>query len=561
MDGRILFAAALGALSAFAMQTLVTGIWVAAGAFQHAGPSKPARSIGFGMGMRALLGACIPLGFAAWLAANHARPMTTIDGALLGLAIWGGFMCLLSVSEAASRTSWFGAIFHVFRRSLGHFATPSLPSARRPDASAPDRLEAEVREAFKARRSGETLRESMQAYLERLSTRSPDRFEIDREANGFFADEGVRDAARRGDLLPVERNRFRKLAASRGDITAEESAEWADALHARWSTLREEGLGKESGESPEALVASATADESSPAANPGLIGEAAPSQPGAVANPAAGSASGRPKTVAEESTQEADAPEQAAVTAVEPGFKERLQAFKEFLRNANRSAFNPERLEQEVALLVTRNDGGKETVDREARGILREDVAQVLRQRRDLSSREADSIADLIDSARGRMLSRTEIREHRRQEATDQALAILQDKLYSLARPERDYGAVRRAIERLLEDRMSVPGAESEFREWDRAALQALFNSKQSISKSDADQMAESADAAFRAAQDSVHRLQAEIVRSRNEAILAAQSGEASARSLAASAGRWLAFVSSGSAAAAVLGGWLGARP
>ena len=40
----------------------------------------------------------------------------------------------------------------------------------------------------------------------------------------------------------------------------------------------------------------------------------------------------------------------------------------------------------------------------------REEVSQSLRSRRDLTLQEADSIADLIDAARGRMLSRSEIR-------------------------------------------------------------------------------------------------------------------------------------------------------
>ena len=531
MDGRFLFAAALGILAAFALQTVWTGLWIGAGAFRQAGPPKPARLIGFGLGMRALIGAAVPLCAAAWLAADRSRPMAPAEGALLGFTVWGGFIAIMSASEAACRASWLGSVVHVFRRSLGHFATPSLPAPHLPDPMSPARLEAEVRQAFRARQGGETLKESLRAYLERLSARSPDRFEIDREANGLFDDETIREAARRGDLLKVERNRFRELADSRGDISTEETVQWADALHARWSALREEGLGKEA--ASESLAAASPAGETSAL---------------------------RPAAMAGDGAAEAFAPAGSA-TAVAAGFKERLEAFKEFLRAADHTALNPDRLEQEVALLVIRHEGGQESVDKEARSVRREDVAQVLRQRRDISSLEADSIADLIDSARMRMLSRTEIREHRRQESTDQALARLQDRLYSLSRPERDYAAFRRAIERLLEERISVSGAESEIREWDRAALQSLFYSKQGISKADADEMASVADMAFRGAQESAHRLQAEVARRRDEALMAAESSEASARSLAASSGRWLAAISILSASAAVLGGWWGARP
>lgn len=549
MDGRLLFPAAMGILTAFVLQTVWTGMWIGAGAFRHAGPQKPARLIGFGLGMRALIGAVVPLCAAAWLAADRSRPMTPADGALLGFSIWGGFIAIMAASEAACRASWLGSIVHVFRRSLGHFATPSPPAPHLPDPMPPARLEAEVRQAFRARQGGETLRESLRAYLERLSARSPDRFEIDREANGLFDDEYVREAARRGDLLKVDRNRFRELAASRGDISAGESAQWADALHARWSALREEGVGKEA-------VSESLAD-TPPAGAPTARGESA--RPAAAA---AGETSAlRPAAKAGEGAPEAFAPGPASATAVAAGFKERLQAFKGFLSGAERSALNPDRLEREVALLVIRTDGGQETVDKEARSVRREDVAQVLRQRRDISSREADSIADLIDSARTRMLSRTEIREHRRQESTDQALARLQDRLYSLSRPERDYSAFRRAIDRLLEDHLSGSGAESEIGEWDLATLQALFYSKQGITKADADEMASLADAAFRGAQESAHRLQAEIARRRDEALMAAEIDEASARSLATSSGRWLAAISILSASVAALGGWWGARP
>lgn len=533
MDGRFLFAAAIGILAALALQTLLTGAWVGLGAFRHGGAPKAARAIGMGLGLRALIGSGLPLCAAAWLAAWGSRPLTPADGAMLGFAIWAGFLAILAASDGASRASWLGSILRVFRRSLGRFATPPLPAPHAAEPLAPARLEAEVRDAFRARQGTETLRESLRAYLERLSARSPDRFEIDREANALFDDETVREAARRGDLLKVERNRFRELAASRGDTSTEEAAQWADALYARWSALREEGLGKEAAETAE--MPAETVGES------GSLGAL------------------RAKAAASEDAADAAAP--GSTTAVAAGFKERLQAFKEFLRAADRSALNPDRLEQEVALLVIRNEGGQEKVDKEARGVRREDVAQVLRQRRDISSREADSIADLIDSARTRMLSRTEIREHRRQEATDQALANLQDRLYSLARPERDYGAFRRAIERLLEDRLAAPGAEAEIREWDRNSLQALFFSKQGISKADAEQMASVADAAFREAQESARRIQAEISRRRDEALMAAESGEASARSLAASSGRWLVLVSAAGAAASLFGGWLGARP
>lgn len=551
MDGSIPFAAGfalafaftIGVALALALQTAWAAIGISLGAFRHADPPKSARHIGFRLGLRAALGACFPLFAAAWIATRGNRSVTSGEGLLIGVAIWAGCLAVIFLSEPAGRASWFGAIVRVFRRSLAFYSVPPLPSAA-PDPAVQNRIETEVREAHWSRLSGESLRDSLGGFLERLGSKGADRFEIDREADAFFDDETLRELARRDDLLRLDHGRFREMAASRNDLTAEEVAQWTEALYARWSRLRESAPPRPN-EPPVTEVL--------PKETPAPAGTAAPSQ-GAAALPPSGSA-GKPFEGAGEKAE--------AATAVAQGaeYRERLQGFKDFLRKSDRSALNPDRLERELAQLVLRSENGREIVDKEARSLRREDVARELKQRRDISPREADSIADLIDSARTRMLSRSEIREHRRQESTDQALSRLRDRLYALSRPERDYAAFRRAVERLIEDRLAAsPAREQELREFDKTSLQSLFFSKEGISRSDAEKMAEAADAAFRAAEESAGRLRAEIARRRDEARLTVEAQEASVRSLAASSARWLLAISSLSAAAAAFGGWLGAR-
>ncbi len=543
MEGSSLSAIALGLALALGLQTILTGSAVAFGAFRHARPETIARRISLRLGWRATLGACLPLFIGCWAAVSGNRAVTHRGGLWIALLIWAAFLAIMSLSETSGRASWFGAIVRVFRRSLAHYSVPPLrASAWDPGAQA--RLEAEVREAYRSRRTGETLRESLKGFLERLESQGADGFEIDREADAFFDDEALREAARRDDLLRLERSRFREMASSRNDLTAEEVARWTEALYARWSALRESGPAQAAG---------------SPVTDGLPKGAAAPAVAAAV--PPAGqvelppSPAGKPFEGAGEKLEAATAVAQGA------GYRERLQGFKEFLRKSDRSELNPDRLERELAHLVLRSENGREIVDKEARSLRREDVARELKQRRDISPREADSIADLIDSARTRMLSRSEIREHRRQEATDQALSRLRDRLYALSRPERDYASFRRALDRLLEERLSAaPALDKELPEFDKAALQSLFFSKQGVSRSDAEKMAEAADAAFRAAEESAGRLQAEIARRRDEARLSVEAEEASVRSLAASSARWLLAISALSAASAALGGWLGAK-
>lgn len=543
MDGRFLFAAALGTALALGLQSLWTGMAVAFGAFRRAEPPKSARNIGLRLGFRSAGAACLSVFAAAFVAGRGLRPLGTGEGLLIGFAVWAGFLAIMSLSETAGRASWFGAVLRVFRRSLAHYSVPPLPNTVW-DPAAQARMEAEVRETYGSRRTGETLKESLRGFLERLDSRGPDRFEIDREAAALFDDEALREAARRDDLLRLDRGRFRELAASRNDLTAEEVAQWTEALFSRWSALREAGSARPAA----APVTETLPKEASAQAAPAAPAQAVPAlpPPGQAGKPFGGAA---------------EKAEAATAVAHGAGYRERLQEFKEFLRKGDRSALNPDRLERELARLVLRTENGQETVDKEARSLRREDVARELKQRRDISPREADSIADLIDSARTRMLSRSEIREHRRLEATNQALSRLRDRLYALSRPERDYAGFRRAVERWLEERLSsAPALDRQLGELDKAALQSLFFSKQGISRSDAEKMAEAADAAFRAAEESVSRMHAEIARRRDEARLSVEAEEAAVRSLAASAARWLLAISALSAASAALGGWLGAK-
>lgn len=542
MDGRFLFAAGLGIALALSLQTAVTGMAVAWGAFRRSGTATLARAIGMRLGLRSAWGACLSAFLAAWIAVRCLRPFRPAEGLLIGFAIWAGFLAIMLLSETAGRASWFGAILRVFRRSMAHFPHSIFPEPGRPHPSSPGRAEADARETFRTRAVGGGLRDALNEFLDRIGPQGPSRFEIDREADALFDDEILRETARRDDLLRLDRARFRDMAASRNDFTAEETAQWSEALHYRWTALIE-GTAKRAAESTTA--AGAAHSLSAPGAAEAAPASAVPGgQPFEAAGEKEGSGAG-------------------AATALAAGavYRERLQGFKDFLRKADRSELNPDRLERELARLVMRNENGQETVEKEARNLRRDDVARELKLRRDISPREADSIADLIDSARARMLSRSEIREHRRQEATDQALARLRDRLYSLSPPERDYAAFRAGIERLLEERLaSTPALDSELGEFHKAALQSLFFSKPGISRADAGKMAETADVAFRAAEESSRRLRAEIVRRRDEARLAAEAEESASRSLAASSARWLLAISALSALSASLGGWLAAR-
>jgi len=271
-------------------------------------------------------------------------------------------------------------------------------------------------------------------------------------------------------------------------------------------------------------------------------------------------------TIAETASAEAVEGEGGAIkvetiVSVPIDFKERLKGFKQFLRKADRRELNPVRLEQEVETLVISPEENQATIEAGARSVKRDEMVQVLKQRRDISPQEADSIADLIDSARTRTLSRSEMREHRMQEATDKALARLRDRIYALKRPARDYDDFRLDVERILKD----PGVDSEslksdLQGLDRQSLFNMFYAKRGISKQDAERMAESAGLAIDHAKDTSLKIEAETRKRVEESRIGAEAREEAARKLAVSAAWWMFCISAASGAAAAFGGWVGSR-
>src|SRR5690606_18042029 len=196
-----------------------------------------------------------------------------------------------------------------------------------------------------------------------------------------------------------------------------------------------------------------------------------------------------------------------------------------------------------------------------ARSMKREEVAQVLRQRKDLSSHEAESIADLIDSARTRMLSRSEISEHRKQESTDKVLSLLRDRIYSLKRPERDYESIGSEIARIMED----PGAalaslKSGVGELDRESLIKVFYTRKGISRQDAEKLADQAELALNKVRETTARIEEETRRRIEEMTSEAGRQAEAARQVAASAAWWLCGIAAATAVAGALGGLLGAN-
>jgi hypothetical protein len=408
-----------------------------------------------------------------------------------------------------------------------------------------------------------------------MKDRSLDRSRVESDADRLFEDAEVRDAVVQSGRTPA-RAKFQEIAAGRGDLSPEEQGIIAETLHHRWERLassqRREPSWAAAGPYENAGPTYAGSEPSgsrseerfaeSPETAPGqttlsqdvsLRGEPGTRRSGA--SPYAGATSGSP----------AGAPLAAAGSAVSRtevrgDIASRIKAFKEFLQKAEKHDLNPVRIEQEVEAIVSNPEEGYSRMERSVRDLRREEMGQVLRQRRDITLDEADSIAGLIEAARTRVLSRSEIREHRTQETTDKALARVHDFVYSLRRPALDMDGFKSDFGKLIEDpKGGVESLKSRASGLKREDMIEMFAARKGISREEAERMADQAEHSLKAAEEQARRIEEETKRRLDQAMETAAEQAEATRKVAASAAWWLFGVSAATCFAAVLGGLLGA--
>src|SRR5690606_14411051 len=113
-------------------------------------------------------------------------------------------------------------------------------------AASAESIAAKVREEFRSQGATQGLKEKLREYAAKLDSGGQDRFQIESEADGLFEDGEIRAAAFQGKVGKADRRQFREMIASRGDISAEEAEQWANALQIRWENLREESRSQQS---------------------------------------------------------------------------------------------------------------------------------------------------------------------------------------------------------------------------------------------------------------------------------------------------------------------------
>ena len=498
-----------------------------------------------GLGLWALITSCVAVFFASWLAVELIRMQNNLQGAILGLVIWGIFLGTMMRLEAAMASSLLGFIAGTAREGIGALLSPARAaasaiahsrerSARREEAvQTAEEVAATVRrELFPEREEtpesaglGSKIRDFVRANVK---PKALDVAHIGQEVKALLTDPEIIELAKRGELMDLDRAHFAEIVAGRTDLDQEQIEKMVDTLHATWSRF---------------------------------LGEHAPGRPGErpLAEPAGATPASGPSS----------------------GVAAKYRQFKEFLRSTGREELRPERLEQEVKTLVLDPRAGISQLKEHFQELDRESLVQALGARKDMTPEEANRIAEQIDLARGKVLSAREQAEHRAGDLRDRILAKIRDHVYAARRPELDYAGFEADFRRLFDDPKSGYTALKErLQGLDRESIIALLTARDGMSRENAEQLVAKGEQAKAkaeeitgAAQEGISKLADKMVAAKEAVLERARLIEEetrhrledakrvsleqveAARKVAASAAWWMLAIGCASALAAVLGG------
>jgi hypothetical protein len=412
-----------------------------------------------GVGIWALVTACISLFLACWLAVELIRVQNNLQGAILGLVIWGVFMGTMMYLEGSAISSLVGfvsgkvssgasAVLSPLKAAAGRIGESRAQTAQREQTvkTAEEVAAAVRRELFPEQEEwqmeGPGIKDKVRDFVQsNIKPKAMDVARMGQEVKALLTDPELIEMAKRGELQNIDRNHFAEIVAGRTDLDKSQVERVVDTLHSTWSRF---------------------------------LGEHAPAQP-------TGTATNMPAMATAGSSQ---------------GMISKYRQFKEFLRSTGREELRPERLEQEVKTLVMDPKAGLSQIMEHAKELDRESLVQALGHRQDMTPEEANRIADQIDLARSKALSAKEQAEHRAQEVRDRTLSRIRDHVYAANRPELDYEGFQGDFMKLFNDpKAGYDALKKRLEGLDRESIIALLSTREGVSREDAEKMVEKGEA------------------------------------------------------------------
>jgi ElaB/YqjD/DUF883 family membrane-anchored ribosome-binding protein len=216
-------------------------------------------------------------------------------------------------------------------------------------------------------------------------------------------------------------------------------------------------------------------------------------------------------------------------------------SLENYLRNTDKEELNPESIKRDLQLLFSEPGMGMQSLGDRLKHFDRDTLVALLSQREDISSEEANKIADQIESVRNQIVEQVQMVQDKLQSTIDGVFAKIRDYLNSLDRPELNYEGIKRDFRKVFDDpQAGFDAIKERLGEFDRGTLVALLSSRSDISEADAHRIVDQ----IEGARDSVllrsERLQKEAKKRIKQLKHKAKQQAEDAREAAAAAAWWL---------------------
>jgi ElaB/YqjD/DUF883 family membrane-anchored ribosome-binding protein len=162
-------------------------------------------------------------------------------------------------------------------------------------------------------------------------------------------------------------------------------------------------------------------------------------------------------------------------------------SLENYLRNTDKEELNPESIKRDLQLLFSEPGMGMQSLGDRVKHFDRDTLVALLSQREDISSEEANKIADQIESVRNQIVEQVQMVQDKLQSAMDGIFGKIRDYLNSLDRPELNYEGIKRDFRKVFDDpQAGFDAIKERLGEFDRGTLVALLSSRSDISETDA---------------------------------------------------------------------------
>jgi hypothetical protein len=214
---------------------------------------------------------------------------------------------------------------------------------------------------------------------------------------------------------------------------------------------------------------------------------------------------------------------------------------EEYLRNTDKQELDPDGIKRDLQLLLEHPQAGLMSLRDRVSEFDRGTFVALLSQRDDISEREANDIADRIESTYKSIVGQFQQAQQALQSALDGVFGQIRDYLNSLNVPELNYEGIQQDFSTLFDDpQAGFDALRSRLGEFDRDTLVAVISSRDDISTADANKIVDRIEATRDRVLHQAERIQTETQKRLQAVKDQAKKQAVATQKLAAGAAWWL---------------------